>query len=388
MPDGRDLATINAIKSIDQVEAAQWDNCAGSVNPFVSHAFLNALEQSGAVDIETGWAPNHLVMVDEAGQLCGATPFYLKSHSYGEFVFDHIWADAYERAGGRYYPKLISAVPFVPVTGPRLLTRPDASERNIQETLCAGMIELATRHKVSSVHVTFPTEPQSACLEKVGFHVRKNLQYHWINRGYETFSDFLSNLTSRKRKTIRRERKRIVDAGITFKVLTGADLTTQHWDNFYKFYIDTYERKWGFPYLNRDFFQYLNDTMADNIVLIMAYQDGSSIAGAFNLLGSNAIYGRNWGCHRRYKFLHFEACYYQAIDFAISHNLDRVEAGTQGPHKIQRGYEPVQTYSAHWIRDTGFRSAVEDYLKRETEMMLDEMAYLNEHSPFRNSDKL
>ena len=386
MPDGRDLITIKVINSIDQVDAVEWNACAGSENPFVSHAFLNALEQSGAVHAESGWAPHHLIMVDQTNRLYGAAPLYLKSHSQGEYVFDHGWADAYERAGGRYYPKLISAVPFTPVTGPRLLVRPDAMTSEVEASLCAGMIELAERYKISSIHVTFLPESQRSSLEGADFFVRHSHQYHWMNRDYKNFDDFLASLTSRRRKTIRKERERIASAGITFEAHTGAALTSRHWDTFYEFYSDTYDRKWGFPYLNREFFEYVNDTMAEHIVLITAYEDGQTIAGAFNLLGSNAIYGRNWGCSHRYKFLHFEACYYQAIDFAIAHGLDRVEAGTQGPHKIQRGYEPVQTYSAHWIRDPGFRNAVENFLQREKEMESDEMGYLREHTPFRNQD--
>ena len=386
MPDGRDLITIKVINSIDQVDAVEWDACAGSENPFVSHAFLNALEQSGAVHAETGWAPHHLIMVDQSNRLYGAAPLYLKSHSQGEYVFDHGWADAYERAGGRYYPKLISAVPFTPVTGPRLLVRPDALASEVEASLCAGMIELAERYQISSIHVTFLPESQRSSLAGADFFVRHSHQYHWMKRDYKSFDDFLANLTSRRRKTIRKERERIASAGITFEAHTGAALTSRHWDTFYEFYTNTYDRKWGFPYLNREFFEYVNDTMAEHIVLFTAYEDGQPIAGAFNLLGSNAIYGRNWGCSHRYKFLHFEACYYQAIDFAIAHGLDRVEAGTQGPHKIQRGYEPVQTYSAHWIRDSSFRNAVENFLQREKEMESDEMGYLREHTPFRNQD--
>ena len=386
MPDGRELITIKVVKSIDQVEAIEWDACAGSENPFVSHAFLNALEKSGAVDVESGWVPHHLIMVDQTDRLYGAAPIYLKSHSYGEYVFDHGWADAYERAGGRYYPKLIAAIPFTPVTGPRLLTRSDTETGEVEEALCAGMIEIANRYQLSSVHVTFAEQAHAACLERAGFVVRHSHQYHWMNRDYESFDAFLANLTSRKRKTIRKERQRIADAGITFKALTGPELTAGHWDTFYKFYADTYDRKWGVPYLNREFFEYVNETMAERLVLIMAYEEGHPIAGAFNLLGDDAIYGRNWGCSHRYKFLHFETCYYQAIDFAISHGLARVEAGTQGPHKIQRGYEPVQTFSAHWIRDSGFRDAVESFLKRERAMESEEMNYLTDHTPFRNED--
>jgi len=386
MPDGRNLITIKVINSINQVDPVEWNACAGSENPFVSHAFLNALEQSGAVQAETGWSPHHLIMVDQSNRLYGAAPLFLKSHSQGEYVFDHGWADAYERAGGRYYPKFFSAVPFTPVTGPRLLVRPDAATGEVEASLCAGMIELAERYEISSIHVTFLPESQRSSFEGAGFLIRHSHQYHWQNRDYKSFDDFLASLTSRRRKTIRKERERIAKAGITFEAHTGAALTSRHWDTFYEFYTDTYDRKWGFPYLNREFFELVNDTMADRIVLITAYEDGQPIAGAFNLLGSNAIYGRNWGCNHRYKFLHFEACYYQAIDFAIAHGLDRVEAGTQGPHKIQRGYEPAQTYSAHWIRDSNFRAAVENFLQREKEMETDEMGYLRGHTPFRNQD--
>ena len=388
MPDKRDLITIKIINSIDQVDPGEWNACAGSENPFVSHAFLNALEQSGAVHAETGWAPHHLIIVDQTNKLYGAATLYLKSHSQGEYVFDHGWADAYERTGGRYYPKLISAIPFTPVTGPRLLVRPDALVSEVEASLCAGMIELAERYEISSIHVNFMLKSQTSSFEGADFFIRHSHQYHWINRGYKSFDDFLATLTSRRRKTIRKERERIANAGITFEAHTGSALTSQHWDKFYEFYTDTYDRKWGFPYLNREFFEIVNNSMAECIVLITAYEDGQPIAGAFNLLSNNAIYGRNWGCNYRYKFLHFETCYYQAIDFAIAHGLDRVEAGTQGPHKIQRGYEPMQTYSAHWIRDPSFRAAVENFLQREKELEAEEIGYLKEHTPFRNQDKL
>lgn len=386
MPDGHDSISVKVVNSINQIDQLEWAACAGSDNPFISYEFLSALEESGAVNLKTGWAPHHIIIVDQSGGLCAAAPLYLKNHSHGEYVFDYGWAGAYEQAGGNYYPKLISAIPFTPVTGPRLLSRPGTSTGELEASLCAGMIELAERYKISSAHVTFLAEHHIPTLERANFLIRHSHQYHWINRDYTNFNDFLANLTSRKRKAIRKERKQVANIGITFETHTGPELTSHHWDTFYNFYVDTYDRKWGFPYLNREFFEYIHETMPDRLLLITAYKDGQAIAGAFNLLGDDAIYGRNWGCNQRYKFLHFEACYYQAIEYAIVNKLARVEAGTQGPHKIQRGYEPVQTYSAHWIRDSNFRAAVENFLEREKEMESDDVSYLSSYMPYRKKE--
>jgi predicted N-acyltransferase len=385
MPDG-DAYTIRIIDRIAEIPAAAWDGCAGPDNPFLSHAFLDALEASGSATAETGWLPQHLALEDSGGRILGVAPLYLKGHSYGEYVFDHGWADAYQRAGGRYYPKLLSAVPFTPVSGPRLLV--DAAigpggRAAIADALIQGMLELARRHKVSSVHVTFPTEADWERFAAAGFLQRMGQQFHWENQGYASFDDFLAALSSRKRKTIRKEREAALAGGIEIHTLTGAAIEKRHWDAFFRFYISTSDRKWGSPYLTRPFFDLIGARMADRIVLIMAEKNGRLIAGALNLLGSDTLYGRNWGCAGDFPFLHFEACYYRAIDFAIAHGLRRVEAGAQGQHKIQRGYLPSPTYSAHWIRDPGFKRAVADFLARERRAVSHEMDELAELSPFR-----
>ncbi|MBT5666604.1 MAG: N-acetyltransferase [Rhodospirillaceae bacterium] len=378
--------SVNIVERISQLSADDWDACAGDENPFVSYAFLSALEDSGSATAETGWKPHHLAIGVEDGRLLGAVPMYLKNNSQGEYVFDWGWADAYERAGGRYYPKLQVAAPFSPVTGPRLLARPGDDAESVRATLIAGMIETVKQYKLSSVNVTFPHEADAGRLEAAGFLIRHGHQFHWRNEGYESFDDFLANLSSRKRKNIRKERKAIADFGVRFDTLVGDDIKPHHWDEFHEFYVSTYDRKWGYPYLTREFFDLLNDRMADRVALIRAEEDGVAIGGALNLIGSEALFGRNWGCNSQLKFLHFEACYYRAIDLAIERKLDRVEAGTQGPHKIQRGYLPVQTYSAHWIRDEGFRAAVADFLEREKQAEAGEIEYLGELSPFRRSE--
>lgn len=378
--------SVNIVERISQLSADDWDACAGNENPFVSYAFLSALEDSGSATAETGWQPHHLTIGAEDDRLLGAVPMYLKNHSQGEYVFDWGWADAYERAGGRYYPKLQVAAPFSPVTGPRLLARPGDDAESVRATLIAGMIETVKQYKLSSVNVTFPHEADAGRLEAAGFLIRHGHQFHWRNEGYESFDDFLANLSSRKRKNIRKERKAIADFGVRFDTLVGDDIKPRHWDEFHEFYVSTYDRKWGYPYLTREFFDLLNDRMADRVALIRAEEDGVAIGGALNLIGSEALFGRNWGCNSQLKFLHFEACYYRAIDLAIERKLDRVEAGTQGPHKIQRGYLPVQTYSAHWIRDEGFRNAVADFLEREKQAEAGEVEYLGELSPFRRTE--
>ena len=389
--DGQDsgdqnIVSVNIVEKLSQLSAVDWDACAGSDNPFVSYAFLSALEDSGSATSETGWQPHHLAIGVEDGRLLGVVPMYLKSHSQGEYVFDWGWADAYERAGGRYYPKLQAAAPFSPVTGPRILARPGDDSDAIRATLIAGMIDTVKQYNLSSVNVTFAHEADARRLEAAGFLIRHGHQFHWQNQGYDTFDDFLANLSSRKRKNIRKERKAIADAGVRFDTLVGADIKPHHWDEFHEFYVSTYDRKWGYPYLTREFFDILNDRMADKVALIRAEENGCAIGGALNLIGSEALFGRNWGCNSQRKFLHFEACYYRAIDLAIELRLARVEAGTQGAHKIQRGYLPVQTYSAHWIRDEGFRDAVADFLVREKQAEAGEVEYLGELSPFRRSE--
>ena len=383
MADGGDRVTVKVVPAIREIPADAWDACAGADNPFVSYAFLEALEASGSATAENGWLPQHLALEDERGALIGAVPLYLKSHSYGEYIFDWGWASAYERAGGRYYPKLQCAVPFTPVTGPRLLARPDAGQSG-EVTLIAAMIELARRHKVSSLHVTFPTAREWQRLGDAGFLQRVGQQFHWQNEGYRSFDDFLEALSSRKRKQIRRERRDALQGGIEIETLTGATIKGEHWDAFFRFYRSTSDRKWGEAYLTRGFFDLLGERMADRVVLIMVRKGGRYVAGALNLLGSDTLYGRNWGCLGEFPFLHFEACYYRAIDFAIARGLARVEAGAQGQHKIQRGYLPTPVYSAHWIRDPGFARAVADFVQRERRALENEMEQLEETlSPFR-----
>ena len=396
MPDGKDTGagpsageaiTVKVLTGIGLADPQGWDACAGPDNPFLSHAFLLALEESGSVTGRTGWQPSHLAALDGAGRIMGAVPLYLKSHSYGEYVFDHAWAHAYERAGGRYYPKLQCAVPFTPVPGPRLLVRPGAGEAVagalIQGALIQGMEEVARRYGVSSVHVTFPEEGDWRRLGEAGWLLREGVQYHWENRGYASFDDFLGTLNSRKRKAIRKERREVADSGVRLHSLTGPDLKPEHWDAFHRFYLETADRKWGGGYLNRAFFRLLGESMADRVMMVMCEDDGEWVAGALNLIGGEALYGRNWGSDGSYRFLHFEACYYRALDFAIERGLRRVEAGAQGEHKIQRGYLPVPTYSAHWVADPGFRRAIEDYLRRERPGVAAERQALMELSPYR-----
>lgn len=382
MPDGSETITAKIITSIGSVDPGEWDACAGGDNPFISHAFLKALEDSGSTTARTGWLPHHIVLERPDGCLIAAAPMYLKSHSYGEYVFDHGWADAYERAGGRYYPKLQVAAPFSPVTGPRLLVREGAGA-DAARGLIGTMETLGRRNGLSSVHVTFASRSDWELLGDAGWLLRTGQQYHWTNDGYDTFDDFLGALNSRKRKAIRRERQEVARCDVRVHTLTGSDLKAAHWDAFYRFYKDTSNRKWGSAYLTRDFFHILGDVMPDKIVLIMAEADGDWIAGALNLRGTDTLFGRNWGAIREFPFLHFEACYYRAIDFAIEHRLSRVEAGAQGEHKIQRGYLPTLTYSAHWVRDPGFAAAVSNYLDRERVLVDEEIAQLMEESPFR-----
>jgi uncharacterized protein len=383
MADGGDRLTVRVIDRLAEIPAAAWDACAGADHPFVAHDFLEALEASGSATAENGWLPQHLVLEDAAGRLLGAVPLYLKSHSYGEYVFDHGWAAAYERAGGSYYPKLQCAVPFTPVTGPRLLLHPEAGP-DAADLLIGAMVEVARRHKVSSLHVTFPTEAEWERFGAAGFLQRVGEQFHWQNAGYGSFDDFLEALNSRKRKQIRRERRDVLEGGIEIETLTGRAIENRHWDAFFRFYISTSDRKWGSPYLTRAFFDLLGQRMADKVVLVMAKKGSRYVAGALNLRGSDTLYGRNWGCQGDYPFLHFEACYYRAIDFAIAHGMKRVEAGAQGKHKIQRGYLPSPTYSAHWIRDANFARAIADFLARERRAVASEMEMLEaELSPFK-----
>ena len=382
MPDG-DAVTVEVSSRIAEIPAAEWDACAGDDNPFVSHAFLDVLEESGSACAESGWLPQHLLVRDAAGQLMGAVPCYMKNHSYGEYVFDWGWADAFERAGGKYYPKLQVSVPFSPVTGPRLLVRPGPQRNATRGVLVAALLELARQHKVSSLHITFCEEDEQGLLAEKGFLKRLGKQFHWHNRGYESFDDFLAVLTSRKRKSIRKERL-IANEHVTFDILSGAALKEEHMLAFYRFYLNTVENKWAHAYLEKEFFMLLRERLADKIVLIMASHDGEYVGAALNMRGKDTLFGRNWGCSERFRMLYFEACFYRAIDYAIEHGLSKVEAGAQGPHKISRGYLPSETYSAHWIRDASFRDAIANYLTREDRETRFEMDMLeDERSPYR-----
>jgi predicted N-acyltransferase len=385
MSDSDGAITVQVHAAIAEIPAAAWEACAGDLNPSVSYAFLSALEDSGSTTARTGWTPQHLALAGPDGTIVGVVPLYSKTHSYGEYVFDYGWADAYERAGGRYYPKLISAVPFTPVPGPRLLLHPQAPAE-ARAHLIAAMVELANRRRISSVHVTFPERSDAEALTEAGFLQRIGQQFHWTNEGYRDFDDFLAALNSRKRKAVKKERREAVADGLEIEVLTGTDLKPAHWDAFYRFYLATSDRKWGQAYLNRKFFQLIGERMPEKVVLVMARRDGKYVAGALNLLGRETIYGRNWGSYGDYKFLHFECCYYRAIEFAITHGLKRVEAGAQGPHKLQRGYLPVPTYSAHWLPDAGFRRAVAQFLARERQMVERKIDGLSEYSPFRQAE--
>jgi len=349
--DAGETFTLRVHSAIREIPAAAWDACAGDANPTVSHVFLNALEESGSATARAGWAPQHLTLEDREGHVVGAVPIYLKSHSYGEYVFDWGWADAYERAGGRYYPKVLCAVPF------------------------------------TSLHINFPDDEDFAALGEAGFLQRVGQQFHWTNEGYRDFDDYLAALNSRKRKAVKKERREALAGGIEIDLLTGSALTETAWDAFYDLYLGTSDRKWGSAYLTRRFFSMIGERMPDNVVLFMARRGGRYIAGAFNLLGRDTIYGRNWGAHREYRFLHFECCYYRAIEFAIKGGLKRVEAGAQGPHKLQRGYLPVPIYSAHWIPDQRFRQAVAAFLARERDMVEHKIERLAEFSPFRHEEE-
>ncbi len=385
---------IRTVPAIAEVAAEAWDACANPplpddgaadgerFNPFIAHAFLLALEQSRSVGGRSGWAPAHALVEDSDGRLVAVAPTYLKSHSQGEYVFDHSWAEAYHRAGGRYYPKLQVAVPFTPVTGRRLLVAPHAPP-GAREALIAALRALREAAGASSIHVTFPDRGDSEALQRAGFVSRTGEQFHFVNEGYRDFDDFLAALASRKRKAIKRERRDALGDDVTVELLTGSDIKSEHWDAFFVFYMDTGSRKWGRPYLTRDFFNRVGAAMAERILLVMAKRAGRYIAGALNFLGDDALYGRNWGAIEERPFLHFEICYYQAIEFAIRRSLKRVEAGAQGEHKLARGYRPVPTYSAHEFADPRFQQAVAAYLARERAAVDEALAEYAEQLPFR-----
>lgn len=378
---------VKVNRRIAEIGREAWNACAANpayaANPFIGFDFLDALEAANCAVEGAGWGPQHLVVEDEAGRAAAVMPLYLKSHSQGEYIFDHAWADAYERAGGRYYPKLLSAAPFTPVSGPRLLTRPDVDATEARRLLLAGALTVCERYGASSLHVNFPTDEEWRWMGDQGLALREGQQYHWENGGYGDFEDFLGALSSSRRKTIRRERRE-AQAGLEIHALTGPDLREEHWDAFFAFYMDTGARKWGRPYLTRAFFSLLGERVADRVLLIMARRDGRWIAGALNLIGEDALYGRNWGCLEDVPFLHFELCYYQAIEWAIGRGLQRVEAGAQGQHKISRGYLPRPVYSAHYIVDPALRGPVEQFVRRERSGVEADMEWLaEEYSPFR-----
>ncbi|MFH1796174.1 MAG: GNAT family N-acetyltransferase [Pseudomonadota bacterium] len=385
--------TLKVVTGMEAFTGEEWSGLGGAsredlhtpYNPFISHAFLSIVEESGTVSRTTGWQPQHLRLEAADGTLLGAAPCYLKSHSQGEYVFDHGWADAFERAGGRYYPKLQVAVPFTPATGPRLLTS-GASATTIRAALAGGLKTLTDRLGVSSAHVTFAAEEDIEQLDAAGFLPRTDQQFHFRNEDYRDYADFLDTLASRKRKALRKERAAAVQNGIMIDRLTGKDLTESVWDDFFRFYMDTGSRKWGRPYLNREFFSLVGERMADDVLLVMAKRNGRYVAGAINFIGGDRLFGRNWGCIEDHPFLHFEVCYHQAIDFAIERGLKVVEAGAQGEHKLARGYMPVTTRSAHYIVHPGLRRAVADYLEREREEVAQVGEYLEEHGPFRRGE--
>jgi len=388
LPDSGYTATIHP--STASIPAAVWNSLVPSTdgkvdNPFLDHAFFLALEESGCATPQTGWQPQHILLTDATATPVGLMPLFLKSHSMGEYVFDHGWADALERAGGTYYPKLQCSVPFTPATAPKLLVPP--GDPDVRAVLLSSAQQLAIQRNASSVHATFVPDTEASEIEANGWLKRVDTQFHWHNDGYTSFNDFLETLSSRKRKTIRRERRDALIDGLTIKWLSGSDLKEHHWDAFYDFYEDTGARKWGRPYLNREFFSRISATMPNSIVLMLAYDGDEPIAGAINFVGKDRIFGRNWGCTRDVPFLHFELCYYQAIDYAIAHKLAVVEAGAQGEHKLARGYAPATTYSVHWLAHPGLSNAVADYLEHERQSVERNQSMLDQFTPFRKGER-
>ncbi len=381
--------TASVVGATADIPASVWNGLVPSSggkpdNPFLDHAFFLALEASGSATRRTGWLPQHLLLSTSAGEPAGLMPMFLKSHSQGEYVFDHGWADAFARAGGSYYPKLQCAVPFTPVTAPKLLTGSD--DLALKTALLAAAAEVAERNGVTSVHATFVPEDEAVLAREAGWLVRHDTQFHWHNKGFATFDAYLETMSSRHRKITRRERRDALADGLTVRWLTGSDLTEAAWDAFFEFYMDTGGRKWGRPYLNRKFFSLLSAAMADRILLILAYDGRRPIAGTLNLIGADTLYGRYWGAVREVPFLHFELCYYQAIDFAVQHGLKTVEAGAQGEHKLARGYEPATTRSIHWIRHEGLRHAVANFVEQERASVREEQKVLETYTPFRKTD--
>lgn len=382
---------IQVIGSLSQISQEDWDSCAcpetsdggRPIDPFTTHRFLSALEQSGSVGPGTGWQPQYLTAYLD-GMLIACAPMYAKSHSQGEYIFDHNWAHSYERAGGRYYPKLQIAVPHTPATGRRLLVRP-GYEGVGQSALVQGAVQLGADNQLSSLHITFCTETEAKIGAEMGLLPRASQQFHWLNNGYADFDDFLTSLSSRKRKNIRKERKQANDFGGTIRLLSGDDIQPEHWDAFWVFYQDTGARKWGSPYLTRQFFDIAQENLRGDIALVLAERDGDWVAGALNVIGRDTLFGRYWGCTEHHPCLHFELCYYRAIEYAIANKMDRVEAGAQGEHKLARGYLPTETHSLHWIADPGFSDAIAHYLKAERDAVEEEIEILTEYGPFRKT---
>lgn len=375
------------IHDITAIPAADWNRVAGTSHPFLRHEFLAALEQHDCVGEKHGWLPCHIAVRDDHDHLCGLTPLYLKDNSYGEFVFDWAWADAWHRAGVNYYPKLVSAIPFTPVTGQRLLVDRQADRQAVTQLLIETAVALAEETDASSLHWLFTNQEDTARLQELGHLRRTGCNFHWHNRGYHSFDDFLGALSSRKRKKIRRERRRVTEAGIRMQLLHGQDMSAADWEIMFGFYRSTFDRKWGEPSLTLDFFREISRTMGEQLVLVFAYQGGEAVAGAIMLRGENALYGRHWGCREAWHSLHFEACYYQGIEYCIEQGLELFEPGAQGEHKISRGFLPTYTWSVHWIRDSRFRDVIQRYLLQEHEMMVDYHDDLQCTSPFRqNSD--
>lgn len=368
--------------SAEEIGELDWNACAGASNPFVKYAFFDALERSGSATSLSGWHPQHIAILDPHDQVQAIMPAYIKSHSQGEYVFDHAWADAYARAGGNYYPKLQISVPFTPASAPKLLVRGDAPTA-VASALPDAAASATVQLGCSSAHATFLTKSELEVFKSKGWLERNDQQFHWSNRNYSSFDDFLETLTSRKRKAIRKERREALSGGIEVQWKTGESITESDWDVFFEFYQDTGNRKWGSPYLNRTFFSMIGESMGDDVLLMFAIKDGRTIAGALNFIGADTLFGRYWGCNTHVPFLHFELCYYQAIDFAIKHGLDRVEAGAQGGHKLARGYEPVTTYSAHYIAHPAFREAIADYLENEREHVALDQLEMRAYTPFK-----
>ncbi|EPE98528.1 GNAT family N-acetyltransferase [Rhizobium grahamii] len=390
-----DELSIRIERSFTPISPESWSRLSGTspkgtalaYNPFVSHAFLSSLEESGSATAQSGWMGHHLLLETDKGELIGALPGYLKNHSQGEYVFDHGWADAFERAGGRYYPKLQCSIPFTPATGPRLLVAEGLQRLPIQHAIAESLKEVVRQLGVSSAHITFVPEDEIGIFEGEDYLHRTDQQFHFINEGYANHEEFLETLASRKRKALRKERRTALDHGISIDWLTGSDLTERIWDQFFEFYMDTGGRKWGRPYLTRKFYSLIGERMPDDILLVMAKRDGRYIAGAINFIGGDTLYGRHWGCVEDHPFLHFEVCYHQAIDFALAKGLKRVEAGAQGEHKLARGYLPVTTHSAHYVAHSGLRRAISDYLERERDDIEHMNEILTEHSPFRKGER-